>query len=520
MLGYAVKLERALNESNRKIGKLKERISGYRKRIKALCKDLKHAQDSKKAQKEKYESLLSEKEAEIRALSVEVAHLKAVAAHDGTNTGIPTSGTPIGKRKVIPNSRRGSGKERGGQPGHEKHSMKGFDASEIDERVCHAIDAADLTCSKCGAALHDTGEVVSKDEFDIIIKTVKRRHEYNIYECADCGRLVHIPIDRSHKEQNQYGPSVQAMALSLMTTGNVPVNKVRMLISGMTGNGMQMSEGLICKLLVRAADTLSPFVEDLRMQMIGKDLVYWDDTVIMVKADRACIRFYGDETVSYYTAHMHKNMDSLLEDNILPLLTSNTTVMHDHNMVNYNDRFCFRNIECNQHLQRDLQMIMDDFPKRTWAGRLKEMISSTIKERKDLIAAGIGAFPEKRIAEFDGKLDECLKTGLKESEKDTAPYQKSFEKTLLARIGRFRDNYFLWVRDFRMPTTDNLSERGLRSIKSHMKISGQFDNERTARNYAVVKTYVETCRKNNINEMEALNRLCSGNPYTVAEIFS
>ena len=71
-----------------------------------------------------------------------------------------------------------------------------------------------------------------------------------------------------------------------------------------------------------------------------------------------------------------------------------------------------------------------------------------------------------------------------------------------------------------MPTTDNLSERGLRGIKSHMKISGQFDNEKTAQYYATVKTYVETCRRNHINELHALSRLCDGNPYTVAEIFS
>lgn len=90
---------------------------------------------------------------------------------------------------------------------------------------------------------------------------------------------------------------------------------------------------------------------------------------------------------------------------------------------------------------------------------------------------------------------------------------------MIKRINSYMDNYFKWVEDFSLPTTDNLSERGLRSIKSHTKISGQFDSEKTARYYATVKTYVETCRKNNINEMVALSRLCSGNPYTVKEIF-
>ena len=63
------------------------------------------------------------------------------------------------------------------------------------------------------------------------------------------------------------------------------------------------------------------------------------------------------------------------------------------------------------------------------------------------------------------------------------------------------ENYFKWVRDFSLPTTDNLSERGLRGIKSHMKISGQFDSKKTARYYADVKTYVETCRKTTLTTL-------------------
>ena len=43
--------------------------------------------------------------------------------------------------------------------------------------------------------------------------------------------------------------------------------------------------------------------------------------------------------------------------------------------------------------------------------------------------------------------------------------------------------------------------------------------EETAEFYADIRTYIDTCRRNGINEMEALTRLCNGNPYTVQEIF-
>ena len=76
---------------------------------------------------------------------------------------------------------------------------------------------------------------------------------------------------------------------------------------------------------------------------------------VYINTNRACLRFYGDEKISYYMAHDRKDLDGIVEDKVLDYLDENQTVMHDHNKVNYNERFFFNNIECNQHLQRDLK---------------------------------------------------------------------------------------------------------------------------------------------------------------------
>ena len=76
----------------------------------------------------------------------------------------------------------------------------------------------------------------------------------------------------------------------------------------------------------------------------------------------------------------------------------------------------------------------------------------------------------------------------------------------------------MWVEDFSLPTTNNLSERALRGIKTKMKVSGQFESEEAAQNHAMIRSYLETCRRNNINEIVALRRLCEGNPFTLSEI--
>ena len=247
----------------------------------------------------------------------------------------------------------------------------------------------------------------------------KRRHNYHIYECIDCGALARLQIDVKLKEQNQYGSNVQAMALSLMSTGNVAINKVRMLINGMTNGLMNLSEGFICKLYGRAFNGLSIFIAGVRRELIKRALIYWDDTVIMIQTKRACMRFYGDETISYYAAHDHKDLEGLLEDDILTVLTKETTAMHDHNKVNYNGRFSFLNIECNQHLERDIQKIADDNPGHVWAAKLKVHIAKAIRARKDLIAGGATGFKDSYVQEFKSVVKQLIKKGKLENQKST-----------------------------------------------------------------------------------------------------
>ncbi len=92
------------------------------------------------------------------------------------------------------------------------------------------------------------------------------------------------------------------------------------------------------------------------------------------------------------------------------------------------------------------------------------------------------------------------------------------ERAILRRMEKYYSNYFAWMEDFSIPTTNSLSERSLRGIKSKQKISGQFQNIETMDRYMTIKSYTETARRNGTNEMDALIRLASGNPYTLEEI--
>ncbi len=129
-------------------------------------------------------------------------------------------------------------------------------------------------------------------------------------------------------------------------------------------------------------------------------------------------------------------------------------------------------------------------------------------------------FAPAYILQSKKKVDEYPADGWTENEAGPDNYGAAWERTLLNRISKYRRSYFFWAEDFGLPTTNNPSERGLRGVKSHMKISDQFESEAAAGNYALIRTYIETCRRNGINGIEASDCLCAGNPYAVEEIFS
>ena len=77
---------------------------------------------------------------ENQKLRDEMEHLKRILNHDSNNCGMPTSKTPIGKQKRIPNSRHESSKSKGGQLGHKKSKLEKFSDDEITETRTYSID--------------------------------------------------------------------------------------------------------------------------------------------------------------------------------------------------------------------------------------------------------------------------------------------------------------------------------------------------------------------------------------------
>ena len=422
-----------------------------------------------------YEDKLYKKDCIIDELTNRLAHAEALLSSDGSNTSLPTSKTPVGKKKRIPNTREKSGKLKGGQPGHEKHELEKPGESEITDIIEHDSTEGDFFCPRCdGDNFIPTGDYDVKYEYDIKVVVKKIKHIFYHYKCLDCGTVFASKYPMHLRGEAGYGATLQALALTLTNNVNAAMNKNAMFLAGITLGELTPCDGYIAKLQKRAAKGLAGFCEDLKQLLITRRILYWDDTVVMIMTKRACFRFYGDEKIAYYTAHETKGWTGINEDRILELLTSDTWVMHDHATINYNKKFRFKNLECDQHGERDCQRNTDD-TQHKWSSDVKALMGKTIKDRDKAIAEGYTSFSDSYIRMFDEQFFGYLSDGWKENERDPKNYGADFERALLRRLEKYHDNYFAWMRDFTLPTTNNLSERSLRGVKSHEKISGQFE---------------------------------------------
>lgn len=458
---------------------------------------------------------IQEKDNEIAALKEKLCEMQSQMDHDGTTNGIPTSQTPKSKQKIIPNTRTKTGRKKGGQPGHKKHCLGAFEEDEVTEIEEHTLDV----CLECGGELEELNEAETKDEADYEVRIIKKRHVYKQYRCRKCGRKVRAKIPLSLKEQNQYGPKLQALVLSLVDLGFVSISRAQEIVTGILHKKLTPSEGFVGKVQKKASRLLDGFLKEVKEFCLVQRILYWDDTVIFVNTARACFRFYGNEKVAYYTAHAAKNAEGIEEDGILSALTEDTYLMHDHVKYNYRKEFLFKNIECIQHMERELERVFRASGHK-WAEDMKMLIQETIHQRKEYLKAGVDSFTAAETNQFEEKLENLMLQAHREHKAEQSRYFSADELNAIKKLEEYRINYFAWVYDFTLPTTNNMSESGLRMTKTKQKVSGQFLKVETASEFAAVRTYTETCRKNSINEYEALERLMAGNPFTLKEILA
>ena len=145
---------------------------------------------------------------------------------------------------------------------------------------------------------------------------------------------------------------------------------------------------------------------------------------------------------------------------------------HDHEAKFY--KYGSAHATCGAHLLRELKGLFE-LQKISWANHMRQFIAGMNTHKNADLETGKTECDKDKLAFFETGYDNLLVKGYAElaTLKEKELGQDELRK-MLARLTNHKDNYFLFIRDYRAPFTNNLAGCDLRTNKTKQKVSGCF----------------------------------------------
>jgi transposase len=209
------------------------------------------------------------------------------------------------------------------------------------------------------------------------------------------------------------------------------------------------------------------------------------------------------KTATYY--HVSPKRKSLLEG-------LSGTVIHDHWKSYYN----LEGVEhalCNQHHLRELKAVTEH-DKEPWAQAMARLLRVALRCRhfhKE------NAIPVSRIKRLTNIYNKIIQDGLAYHE--TLPplpckgkqgrQPRRTGHNLLLRLFHYKQDVLRFLHDPAVPFTNNDAERDLRMMKCKQKISGGFRTDHGAEQFARIRGFISTVRKQGLSIISSIQSVFS-----------
>ena len=171
--------------------------------------------------------------------------------------------------------------------------------------------------------------------------------------------------------------------------------------------------------------------------------------------------------------------------------------------------------ECGVHHLRDLIWV-SEYTDQTWAQDMIDVLLSTKNATDRARERGHASLAPQLLGRIRAQYERIIAAG----HRDNPPpkpsgkrgrTKKTKQANLLQRLDIHRNDVMRFASDLRVPFDNNLAERDIRMIKSKQKVSGCFRSHHGANNFATIRSYISTARKNGRNPLNALTDLFHGN---------
>lgn len=229
---------------------------------------------------EELEAQIRVQQATIEALHARVRELEAQLAQSSGNSSRPPSTDPPGAPP--PARPKRTGRRRGGQPGHDKHTR----TLVPPEQVTQTQALKPCTCRRCGKALAGEDPTPYRHQVIEIPKVVATVQEYQLHAlvCPDCGISTRATLPVG-VPTGQFGPRLQSMVS--LCSGDYRMSKraTEHLVEDFFS--VPIALGSVTNLEQATSEAIAAPVEEVGQAITKEPVVHADETGWYERSHRA-----------------------------------------------------------------------------------------------------------------------------------------------------------------------------------------------------------------------------------------
>jgi transposase len=414
---------------------------------------------------------------------------------NSSNSSKPPSSDP--NREKRPKAKTGN--KPGGQIGHNGTTLEKVDVPDKVEVI--KVDKFKLPKGAYKEVGYEKRQV-----FDIQISRVVTEYRAQILENENGKRFTASFPDGVTKAV-QYGANLKAHSVYMSQFQLIPYDRITDYFADQLG--IPVSAGSIYNFNKQAYDLLEPFEARAKHKLAESRLAHADETSININSVKYWLHCCSNDLWTLLYPHKKRGTEAMDAIGILPNFKG--ILCHDHWKPYY--RYDCTHSLCNAHHLRELTCAWEQ-DNQSWAKDMRSLLEKI--NRKVIDAGGVLSTPMSEIYRLkyrdilNASDEECPPPDVKREKGKKGRIKRTKARNLLERLRDYEEDVLRFMAVDIVPFTNNLGERDIRMTKVQQKISGCFRSKEGAEIFCRLRSYLSTCRKQNISSSTALELLFEG----------
>ena len=300
---------------------------------------------------------------------------------------------------------------------------------------------------------------------------------------------------------------MKALAVDLMYESYNSTDATQNIISSITNNCIELPRSTLINWSNEAKEKLIPEIENIEKEILNSYYAHFDESQIKVDGqayNEVCASTGKHTRMWTMKSKKHEELEKInFFKSFMGVIIKDGTYLYNGFGIAFS--------QCISHIQRYLKGIYD-FVNHEGPRKMADFLTKYNKYRKEQIQQGKEKFEKAEYNKIINEYDKIIKNWKKEwmSDKDNPEYDN--ERKLLSRMeDSDKEQILYFLKDFKVPSTNNQVETDQRNIKIKQKI-GKFRSDSGAEIYAIIRSCINTYKKQEINVYQALIKAFKDEP--------